>query len=88
MARHRKRKSVIFENIITTISTNFINLQPDEIDAEINRALRTISQATRVERSCVVIFSGDAGEAQGDIRPATCHSMSREPSQSIGAGMF
>ena len=72
MARHRKRKSVIFENIITTISTNFINLQPDEIDNEINRALRTISQATRVERSCVVIFSGDAGDAQGDIRPATC----------------
>jgi len=72
VARHRKRKSVIFENIITTISTNFINLQPDEIDTEINRALRTISQATRVERSCVVIFSGDGGNAQGDIRPATC----------------
>lgn len=72
MARHRKRKSVIFENIITTISTNFINLQPDEIDAEINRALRTISQATRVERSCVVVFSSDANAAQGDIRPATC----------------
>jgi len=72
LARHRKRKSVIFENIITTISTNFINLQPDEIDAEINRALRTISQATRVERSCVVVFSSDANAAQGDIRPATC----------------
>ena len=71
MARHRKRKSVIFENIITTISTNFINLQPDEIDEEINRALRTISQATRVERSCVVLFSGDEGHT-GDIRPATC----------------
>lgn len=72
MARHRKRKSVIFENIITTISTNFINLQPDEIDAEINRALRTISQATRVERSCVVVFSGDADTARDGIRPATC----------------
>lgn len=72
MARHRKRKSVIFENIITTISTNFINLQPDEIDNEINRALRTISQATRVERSCVVVFAGDPDAAQGDIRPAAC----------------
>lgn len=71
MTRRRKRKSVIFENIITTISTNFINLQPDEIDDEINRALRTISQATRVERSCVVLFSGDEDRA-GDIRPATC----------------
>ncbi len=59
MARHRKRKSVIFENIITTISTNFINLQPDEIDGEMNRALRTISQVTRVERSCVALFSND-----------------------------
>jgi len=59
LARHRKRKSVIFENIITTISTNFINLQPEEIDAEINRALRTISQVTRVERSCVALFSDD-----------------------------
>ncbi len=72
MARHRKRKSVIFENIITTISTNFINLQPDEIDAEINRALRTISQATRVERSCVVVFASDPDAAQDDIRPAAC----------------
>jgi signal transduction histidine kinase len=71
LARHRKRKSVIFENIITTISTNFINLQPDEIDNEINRALRTISQATRVERSCVVLFSGDEAPV-GGIRPATC----------------
>ncbi|MFN2286014.1 MAG: GAF domain-containing protein, partial [Anaerolineae bacterium] len=71
MARHRKRKSVIFENIITTISTNFINLQPDEIDDEINRALRAISQVTRVERSCVVLFSGEA-DRSGEIRPATC----------------
>ncbi len=59
MARHRKRKSIIFENIITTISTNFINLQPDAIDAEIVRALRTITQVTRVERSCVALFSDD-----------------------------
>jgi len=59
VARHRKRKSIIFENIITTISTNFINLQPDEMDAEIIRALRTISQVTRVERSCVALFSED-----------------------------
>lgn len=74
MARHRKRKSVIFENIITTISTNFINLQPDEIDNEINRALRTISQATRVERSCIVLFSGDDGDEShsGSVRPAAC----------------
>ena len=34
--------------------------------------MRTISQATRVERSCVVVFSSDANAAQGDIRPATC----------------
>ncbi len=59
MARHHKRKSVIFENIITTISTNFINLQPEEIDGEMTRALRTISQVTRVERSCVALFSDD-----------------------------
>lgn len=68
MARRHKRKSVIFENIITTISTNFINLQPDEIDAEINRALRTISQVTRVERSCVVLFSGE------DRQPTCTHA--------------
>lgn len=74
MARHRKRKSVIFENIITTISTNFINLQPDEIDNEINHALRTISQATRVERSCIVLFSSDDGDesASSGVRPAAC----------------
>jgi len=74
VARHRKRKSVIFENIITTISTNFINLQPDEIDNEINHALRTISQATRVERSCIVLFSSDDGDesASSGVRPAAC----------------
>ena len=71
MARHRKRKSVIFENIITTISTNFINLQAGEIDNEINRALRAIGQATRVERSCVVLFSRDE-DSMGDIHSATC----------------
>ena len=48
-----------FENIITTISTHFINLAPDEIDAGIHQALQTIGEFTEVDRSYVFLFSGD-----------------------------
>ncbi|MFQ6079806.1 MAG: MEDS domain-containing protein, partial [Thermodesulfobacteriota bacterium] len=46
-----------FENLITAISTNFINLAPDEIDSGINHALRTIGEFADVDRSYVFLFS-------------------------------
>ena len=53
------RERVAFENIITTISTKFINLAPEGIDDGINEALGTIGEFAGVDRSYVFIFSPD-----------------------------
>jgi signal transduction histidine kinase len=50
------------ERIITTISTNFISLGPDEIDSGINHALQTIGEFAGVDRSYVFLFSDDGKE--------------------------
>jgi signal transduction histidine kinase len=39
------------ENLVTTLSTSFINLAPEAIDAVINRALQTIGEFAGVDRS-------------------------------------
>jgi PAS domain S-box-containing protein len=48
-----------FEEIITDISTEFINLAPDQVDAGIQRALETIGEFTQSDRSYVFLFSED-----------------------------
>lgn len=48
-----------FENVVSTVSTDFINMPLDEIDPGIDRALETIGQFTGVDRSYVFRFSGD-----------------------------
>jgi PAS domain S-box-containing protein len=48
-----------FEKIITDISTEFINLTPDQVDAGILRALQTIGEFTDSDRSYVFMFSHD-----------------------------
>ncbi|MCX9010785.1 MAG: PAS domain S-box protein, partial [Candidatus Methanoperedens sp.] len=48
-----------FEKLITSISTNFINIASDRIDEEINRALEIIGEFTDVDRSYVFLVSGD-----------------------------
>jgi PAS domain S-box-containing protein len=48
-----------FENVVSTISTDFINMPLDEIDLRIHQALQTIGQFTGVDRSYVFCFSGD-----------------------------
>jgi PAS domain S-box-containing protein len=48
-----------FEKIITDISTEFINLAPEEIDDGIERALQTIGEFTDSDRSYVFLFSED-----------------------------
>jgi PAS domain S-box-containing protein len=50
---------IAFDNLITTISTHFINLPPEEVDAGINRALRELGQFAEVDRSYVFLFSAD-----------------------------
>ena len=48
-----------FENLITTVSTDFINLAPGEIDSAMNNVLQVIGEFAGVDRSYVFLFSRD-----------------------------
>ncbi len=48
-----------FERLITNISTEFINLESDQTDAGIERALAAIGQFTGSDRSYLILFSPD-----------------------------
>jgi PAS domain S-box-containing protein len=48
-----------FEQLITGISTEFINLKSDQIDAGIEQALAAIGRFTGSDRSYVFLFSAD-----------------------------
>jgi PAS domain S-box-containing protein len=58
-AEEALQHQIAFENVVMAISTYFINLEPDEIDAGIDRALRMLGEFTGVDRSCVFMYSGD-----------------------------
>jgi GAF domain-containing protein len=58
------QRQLEFENIITSISTNFINLDPDEIDSGIVQALNTLGEFTQVDRARVFQFSADGNRMQ------------------------
>lgn len=53
------RYRVEFEKLITTISTHFINLAPNEIDNGINQALQAIGEFVNVDCSYVFLFTDD-----------------------------
>jgi len=53
------QERLAFERVITSISTEFINLGPDEIDAGIQHALQVIGEFTGDDRSYVFRFSED-----------------------------
>ena len=48
-----------FDDLITTISTEFINLACEEIDGGINNALKAIGEFSSVDRSYVFVFDED-----------------------------
>lgn len=56
--RYRAR----FEELITSISTNFINLAPAEIDGGIHHALEAIGTFVNVDRSYVFLLSPDGAQ--------------------------
>ena len=58
-AEEALQRQLSFENIITSISTSFINLAPEEIDAGINQALEVMGKFAGVDRSYVFLFSPD-----------------------------
>jgi len=47
---------LVFENVIATIATHFINLSLSKIDDGINRALETICRFAHMDRSYVFLF--------------------------------
>ena len=58
-AEEALQKRIRFEDLIATLSTNFINLPTDQIDSGINDALRAIGEFAGVDRSYVFLFSED-----------------------------
>lgn len=48
-----------FEKLVTTISTNFINLPSEKIDGEINKSLQAIGEFADVDRSYVFLYNPD-----------------------------
>ena len=53
------RERSAFENLVTTISTHFINLSESDVDEGINNALRAIGEFAGVDRSYVFLVSDD-----------------------------
>ena len=47
---------IIIDHLLTTISTQFIKLAPDEIDEAINQALEKIGSFTHYDRSYIYLF--------------------------------
>ena len=58
-AENALQERLALEKLITDISTQFINLGPDEIDAGIQRALQATAEFTGADRSYVFRFSTD-----------------------------
>jgi PAS domain S-box-containing protein len=53
------QERLALEKIMTDISTEFVNLTPDQVDAGILRALHTIGEFTASDRSYVFLFAHD-----------------------------
>ncbi len=50
---------LVFDQLITNISTLFIQLAPDDLDSGIDFALQAIAKFTAVDRSYIFLFSDD-----------------------------
>ncbi len=48
-----------FEDLIANISTRFVNVKPQAVDVEIDRAMRDIGKFTEADRSYLFLFSED-----------------------------
>ena len=58
-----------FEQLISNLSADFINLPAHLIDQEMNRALQLIGQFIGVDRSIVLLLSSD-GATRNPVGPA------------------
>jgi GAF domain-containing protein len=63
LERHRHEQvlnhRLAIEGLVTSISTSFINLAPDEIDAAISTAIEHVGRVGGVDRSWIIQFSED-----------------------------
>ncbi len=55
MSQHKEN----FDRLITTLSVNFINLEPENLDVEINKSLQMIGEFAAVDRSYVFLYNED-----------------------------
>jgi signal transduction histidine kinase len=55
----KMHQQLVFENLVSEISTHFINLQHDQINQGINQALQSIGEFSEVDRCYVFLFSPD-----------------------------
>jgi diguanylate cyclase (GGDEF)-like protein/PAS domain S-box-containing protein len=58
-AREELQYRIRFENLITSISTQFIHLSSDRIDMGINNALHALGEFAEVDRSYIFLFTAD-----------------------------
>lgn len=56
-AQEALQRRIAFEEIITTISNNFINMPLDEIDRGILQALQTVGEFTDADRSYIFLYT-------------------------------
>ena len=77
-AEERLREQLAFENLVTSLSTQFINLKPDEIDDGISQALKTIGSFIQADRCYISSFS------QGDRSMEICHEWCAPGIASLG----
>ncbi|HEX2978756.1 MAG TPA: PAS domain-containing protein, partial [Anaerolineaceae bacterium] len=59
LAQEALAYQLAFEKLVTGISTEFINLPPDQVDDGIRRALQLIGEFSGVDRSYLFMFSDD-----------------------------
>lgn len=63
-AEEALRHQLAMEELVTTISTRFINLSPGEVDREIQRTLQAIGEFVRVDHSFVHLLTADGRQLE------------------------
>lgn len=67
-------KRLEFEKIIASISSRFINVNPNQVDAEINIALESVGKVTGSDRSSLFLFS-DEGKTFSNSHEWYCDAL-------------
>ncbi len=65
-----------FERLISSLSASFVNLPPDEVESEIDKGLRSITEFFDADRCSIGLFSEDGAQL---VRAFEYHSAQAEP---------